>query len=107
MSFWGGRTMIKTSDTAMRILTAFLKLIGERGMEATTMRVLAEEAGVNEVTIFRLFTDKETLVREVYERFGPGNRIAAYPITFECSTPAQARAGLVQCLVFLRVCLCD
>ncbi len=90
------------SETAERILGAFLKLTAERGLEATTTRALAEEAGVNEVTIFRNFKDKATLVREAYRRFAPGHRIAAYPLTIDVSTPQQAAEGLVTCLKFIR-----
>ena len=90
------------SETAERILTAFLKLVAERGIEATTTRALAEEAGVNEVTIFRNFKDKATLVREAYRHFAPGHRIAAYPLAIDASNPEQAAKGLVACLKFLR-----
>ncbi len=90
------------SETAERILKAFLKLTAERGIEATTTRALAEEAGVNEVTIFRNFKDKATLVREAYRHFAPGHRIATYPLTIDASSPERAAEGLVTCLKFLR-----
>jgi len=41
------------TPTVDRVLRTFLRLVAERGIEATTTRLLAEEAGVNEVTIFR------------------------------------------------------
>lgn len=97
--------MVAPSETAERILTAFLKLAAERGIEATTTRMLAKEAKVNEVTIFRNFKDKATLIREAYHHFGPGSRIVAYPLSIDASNPAQAAAGLVECLKFLRDCL--
>ncbi len=90
------------SETAERILRAFLKLVAERGIEATTTRALAEEARVNEVTIFRNFKDKATLVREAYRHFAPGHRIAAYPLAIDASNPERAMEGLVTCLKFLR-----
>ena len=90
------------SETAERILRAFLKLTAERGIEATTTRALAEEAGVNEVTIFRNFKDKATLVRDAYRHFAPGHRIAAYPLAIDASNPERAMEGLVTCLKFLR-----
>jgi AcrR family transcriptional regulator len=97
--------MVAPSDTAERILTAFLKLAAERGIEGTTTRALAKEAGVNEVTIFRYFKDKTTLIREAYHHFAPGSRIVAYPLSIDASSPAQAAAGMVECLKFLRDCL--
>lgn len=51
------------SETALSILNAFLMLSSERGIEATTARVVALAAGVNEATIFRLFKNKATLKR--------------------------------------------
>ncbi len=90
------------SETGERILRAFLKLTAERGIEATTTRALAEEAGVNEVTIFRNFKDKATLVREAYRRFAPAQRIATYSLSIDTSSSERAAEGLVTCLKFLR-----
>jgi AcrR family transcriptional regulator len=72
--------MVAHSRTAEQILSTFLRLVAERGLDATTTRALAEEAGVNEVTVFRHFGDKATLAREAVRRFQPANRIAAYPL---------------------------
>lgn len=52
-----------------RILDAANDLFGERGYSATTTRALAERAGVNEVTIFRLFGSKLGVLRALGERF--------------------------------------
>lgn len=93
------------SETAIRIMRAFLTLAAERGIEPTTTRAVAEEAGVNEVTIFRIFTDKETLIRAVYEHYGPGPRIAAYTPTIDIATAVSTREGLLSSLLFLRDCL--
>lgn len=93
------------SETRGRILAAFLKLSAERGIEATTTRALAAEAEVNEVTIFRLFKDKATLIQAIYQQFAPGRRIAAYRLTIDASNPVQAAAGLLACLTFLWNCL--
>lgn len=93
------------SEMHVRILTAFLRLSADRGIEATTTRALAVEAGVNEVTIFRLFHDKATLIRAVYQQFAPGRRIAAYRPAIDASHPATAAACLLACLTFLWNCL--
>ena len=48
--------------TRIQILTAAAHLYGEHGFRGTTTRRIAEEAGVNEVTIFRLFGTKAALL---------------------------------------------
>jgi AcrR family transcriptional regulator len=47
-----------------QLLQAALKLYGEFGTRGTTTRRIAQEAGVNEVTLFRQFGSKEALIRE-------------------------------------------
>jgi AcrR family transcriptional regulator len=94
--------MVAHSRTADQILSTFLRLVAERGLDATTTRTLAEEAGVNEVTIFRHFGDKATLAREAVRRFQPASRIAAYPLAIDATSPDRAAAGLLACLRFLR-----
>ncbi len=49
--------------TADAILTAAAELFGERGYKGTTTRMIAERAGVNEVTIFRQFGTKQGLLK--------------------------------------------
>ncbi|GHO58038.1 TetR/AcrR family transcriptional regulator [Ktedonobacter robiniae] len=93
------------SETRVRILTAFLKLSAERGIEATTTRAIAAEADVNEVTIFRLFKDKATLIHAVYQHFAPGRRIAAYRVAIDASHTTRAATGLRTCLTFVWDCL--
>jgi len=45
-----------------KIVVSTLKLISEKGYKSTTTRNIAEEAGVNEVTIFRCFGSKKDIV---------------------------------------------
>lgn len=54
-----------------RILDASLKLFASKGFEITTIKDIAALAGVNEVTIFRLFGSKGELFSEVYKVFAP------------------------------------
>ena len=61
-----------TTRTEERILRTFLRLLTERGLEGTTTRGLAEEAGVNEVTLFRLFGDKGNLAAKAFRQFPRG-----------------------------------
>ena len=52
-------------DSRERIIDAAARLFGEHGVAGTTTRRIAEVAGVNEVTIFRLFGSKAALLEEV------------------------------------------
>jgi TetR/AcrR family transcriptional regulator len=53
----------QTEKTDFKIIEATLGLVGKFGFKGTTTREIAQEAGVNEVTIFRRFGSKESLVR--------------------------------------------
>jgi AcrR family transcriptional regulator len=48
-----------------RLLQTALELFASQGITATTTRQIAEQAGVNEVTLFRQFGNKEGLLRAV------------------------------------------
>jgi len=50
--------------TSDRLISAALEMFSRRGLAATT-REIADEAGVNEVTLFRLFENKDRLLRAV------------------------------------------
>lgn len=53
-----------TVPTREQILDAAARLYADHGFRGTTTRAIAEAAGVNEVTLFRLFGSKETLIVE-------------------------------------------
>ncbi|GLB46292.1 TetR family transcriptional regulator [Philodulcilactobacillus myokoensis] len=57
---------ISTDD---KIINAFKKLLIQNGYAETTTRKVAEEAQVNEVTIFRHFKNKENILKEIINRF--------------------------------------
>lgn len=50
-------------DLTTRLLDAAARVYAETGFRGTTTRRVAQEAGVNEVTLFRHFGTKEALVR--------------------------------------------
>ena len=50
------------------ILDATLAVLGERGIKGATTRLIAERAGVNEVTLFRRFGRKDDLIRAAISR---------------------------------------
>lgn len=56
------------TDTAGRILDAAAALFAERGYQATTTRAVAEAAGVNEVTLFRGYGNKQGVLAAVVGR---------------------------------------
>lgn len=59
------------SDTRTQILNAAARLMASFGLKGTTTRAIAREAGVNEVTIFRLFGTKDTLFNAIIESLFP------------------------------------
>ena len=72
------------SDTETRILAATAALIAERGYTATTTSAIAEEAGVNEVTLFRRFGSKAGILQAMAgvaanarSEFPPGEALVA------------------------------
>jgi AcrR family transcriptional regulator len=52
-----------SQPTADRLVSAAGELFGERGYAATTTRQIAERAGVNEVTLFRIFGNKAGVLK--------------------------------------------
>ncbi|HIH77248.1 MAG TPA: TetR/AcrR family transcriptional regulator [Methanomassiliicoccales archaeon] len=60
-----------------RILQASFELFAEKGFDGTTTRSIAKRAGVNEVTIFRTFGNKEALFRQAAMDVLPLRRIKA------------------------------
>jgi AcrR family transcriptional regulator len=75
-----------------------MDLVVAHGYEGATTRAVAAAAGVNEVTLFRHFGDKETLARAAFTRLEPGARLANYDVRFDASSPTQAEEGLRACL---------
>lgn len=59
--------MMKTTET--KILLAATKLFSEHGYAGVSTRKIAEEAGVNELTLFRTFRSKSNLLQAVIRHF--------------------------------------
>jgi AcrR family transcriptional regulator len=94
-------------ETEARLIRAFMDLVVAHGYEGATTRAVAAAAGVNEVTLFRHFGDKETLARAAFTRFEPSARLAEYDVQFDASSPALAEAGLRACLRALHAMLAE
>src|SRR5215467_12673289 len=90
------------SPTRERIMQAFIRLAAQRGLDSTPTRLVASEAGVNELTLFRLFGDKATLLRESLKYAAPTEDLSQYATAIDASTSESAAAGLARCLRYLR-----
>lgn len=66
-------------QTGEAILAAAADLFAERGYKATTTRAIAERAGVNEVTVFRRFGNKQGLLRALGESWA--SSMAGFAVT--------------------------
>jgi AcrR family transcriptional regulator len=61
-------TTIAGSDSRERILEAAGRVYAQYGFRGATTRLIAQEAGVNEVTLFRLFGSKAQLFDELLHK---------------------------------------
>lgn len=59
---------MKLNDTSRKIMEVALELFSEKGYYSTTTKQIAQEAGVNELTIFRHFGSKSNLFQMVTEQ---------------------------------------
>lgn len=69
--------MPEASDTRHRILQAAGRVFARDGLQGATTRAIAQEAEVNEVTLFRHFQNKEGLLAEVMKQIVQANNDAA------------------------------
>jgi AcrR family transcriptional regulator len=56
-------------DVREALLEAAIKIFGEAGVRGATTRRIAQEAGVNEVTLFRHFKSKDDLIQAAFVDF--------------------------------------
>ena len=66
-------------DAREKLLEVAARVYAEAGYRGTTTRRIAQEAGLNEVTLFRHFGSKDALLREAIERRRPAESRAARP----------------------------
>jgi AcrR family transcriptional regulator len=67
--------MSKKEETRKKIMTVALKLFSEQGYYSTPTKLIASEAGVNELTLFRHFGSKENLFQATTENYVKGINI--------------------------------
>ncbi len=72
-----------SEPTRKQLLEAAARVYGEAGFRGATTRRIAEEAGVNEVTLFRLFGSKAALIHEAvraHSASGPVQELPDLPV---------------------------
>lgn len=88
----GRAAPLPPDERRVAILRAVLPVVRSRGGDVTT-RELAEAAGVAEGTLFRVFDDKQTLVREaIAAALDPGEFVAELG-AIELTRPVEERLG--------------
>jgi AcrR family transcriptional regulator len=75
-------------STRERILTAALQIFAEKGYDGARTRDIALLAGVNEVTLFRLFGNKSALFEEAVLKGVPLKRILT-TVDFDLDLPVE------------------
>ncbi|GAP16558.1 TetR/AcrR family transcriptional regulator [Levilinea saccharolytica] len=101
-------------DTRQRIIQAALTLFGRVGYAQTTTRAIAQEAGVNEVTLFRHFGTKMNLLSACVETMNAGGFAATFE-TELCGEYAEdvrrmavrQMRDTLEHMDILRVLICD
>ncbi|WP_443049490.1 TetR family transcriptional regulator [Streptomyces sp. NBC_00178] len=70
----------KSEQTRTLILETALRLFEERGYDRTTMRAIAQEAGVSVGNAYYYFSSKEHLVQGFYDRIAAEHAAAVRPV---------------------------
>jgi AcrR family transcriptional regulator len=82
-TFIGPSAIAVTSPAVLvnrqKLLEAAMRVFAEAGFRGATTRRIAEEAGVNEVTLFRQFKSKTALINEVAELYARRRSEEALP----------------------------
>ncbi len=86
----------KSEQTRTLILETALRLFQERGYDRTTMRAIAQDAGVSVGNAYYYFSSKEHLVQGFYDRIAAEHRVAVRPV-LDRETDLEARmAGVLK-----------
>ena len=90
-------TTIAGHDSRERILEAAARVYAQYGFRGATTRLIAQEAGVNEVTLFRLFGSKAQLFDELLHKRLHASTVPGLP-----DEPVDPEAELTEwCAVLL------
>ncbi|MFJ4711051.1 TetR/AcrR family transcriptional regulator [Streptomyces sp. NPDC088785] len=86
---------VKSEQTRALILETAMRLFRERGYDRTTMRAIAQEAGVSVGNAYYYFAGKEHLVQGFYDRIAAEHQAAVRPV-LDTETDLEARiAGVL------------
>ncbi|MCX4883132.1 TetR/AcrR family transcriptional regulator [Streptomyces sp. NBC_00847] len=92
----GGGNPTKSEQTRALILETAMRLFQERGYEKTTMRAIAQEAGVSVGNAYYYFAGKEHLIQGFYDRLAAEHRVAIREV-LDRETDLEARlAGVLK-----------
>ncbi|MFC9908946.1 TetR/AcrR family transcriptional regulator [Streptomyces sp. NPDC127197] len=92
----GSGTPTKSEQTRALILETAMRLFRERGYDRTTMRAIAEEAGVSVGNAYYYFAGKEHLVQGFYDRIAAEHQAAVRDV-LDRETDLEARlAGVLK-----------
>lgn len=92
----GARTLanggpVRGDDARARLLDAAVRVYAQYGYQGATTRLIAAEADVNEVTLFRHFGSKHSLLNEAIGRFAEPGEVTRLPA--EPRDPARELAA--------------
>ncbi|WP_411081966.1 TetR/AcrR family transcriptional regulator [Streptomyces sp. cmx-18-6] len=96
----GGKAA-KSEQTRTLILETALRLFAERGYDRTTMRAIAQEAGVSVGNAYYYFSSKEHLVQGFYDRIAGEHAAAVRPVLADEEELADRIRGVL--LIWLDV----
>jgi AcrR family transcriptional regulator len=81
--------ILPSEDTRQRIIAAAMQLFGQVGYTRASTRLIAETAGVNEVTLFRHFGSKKNLLMACMETFNAGGFSATFEARLSGDYPSD------------------
>ncbi|GGT30751.1 TetR/AcrR family transcriptional regulator [Streptomyces chromofuscus] len=92
----GGGATTKSEQTRAVILETAMRLFRERGYDKTTMRAIAQEAGVSVGNAYYYFAGKEHLIQGFYDRIAAEHQAAVREV-LDRETDLEARlAGVLK-----------
>ncbi len=82
--------------TKERVLETALDLVGRHGLAALSMDELAQAAGVSRATVYRLFSGKATLFRELVRVFSPWDVIGETVVRLRDRPPEEVMPAIAR-----------
>jgi AcrR family transcriptional regulator len=90
-----------TNDTYLRILSTARRLFVEQGYTATSMRQVAEQAGIGKATIYHHFADKQAIIQALYDEIEQAMQTTLQVVSAETKPRKRIRAAAENGLRFL------